>query len=353
MSRNRRAPRAPRPGNRRPNQRRGGQRARRTNRSGTSNILAQGALAVPSTGFGAVGRANHLTAWDAFSPTHLPLPRVTGPYCVVRTTRLFNTDHAYVQFGTFQNSPIRSGHAEHNQWTNICAVSAINSAVINMESTNSATSAMWKMPMPGIGGSVTAVPSALSVQIMNPNALQSTTGIVAAGTYKTQVDLTQIGQADGTKTFGELGNEFISFQAPRLMSAGKLALKGVQCNSYPLNMSEMANFLPISEGGDYRYLPSEGELQPLGMTPICVANPNGIDLNYLVTMEWRVRFDPSNPAVAAHRFHGHCSDDMYSKFIQHRTSLGHGCYDISDGTARTGGPARRFGGGPPRLALTQ
>lgn len=177
---------------------------------------------------------------------------------------------------------------------------------------------------------------------MNPNALQTTTGIVAAGTYKTQVDIGEIGAADPTKSYEDLGTEFISFQAPRLMSAGKLALKGVQCNSYPMNMSELANFQSIRENADYPYTPSTGEFRPAGMAPICIVNENEVPLNYLVTMEWRVRFDPSNPAVAAHRYHGHCSDERYAAYVKHRAMLGHGVYDIADGTARSGTPRKQI-----------
>ena len=343
MARSRRArPRAPRGGGRNstPNQQphsRPRRRPRRTNRSNNSNILAQGVGSATGVPFGSAGKINHLNAWDAFSPAHLPLPRVTGPYAVVRTTRLMNSNAQYLQFGTFQrqNDDTVVPTIDPPEWTNIFAVQSNENEVI---STTTAAS-VRSMPMPGIGGSVTAVPAALSVQVMNPNALQTTSGIVAMGTYKTQVDPGLIGTEDPTKTFGGLADNFVSFQAPRLLSAGKLALKGVQVNSFPLNMSELANFAPIYDQADGgTWYPSVRSVRPVGMAPICIHNPDSINLNYLVTMEWRVRFDPSNPAVAAHRYHGHCSDEQYARFVQHRTALGHGCYDIADASARSGVP---------------
>lgn len=334
MARRPRARRAGGNGNRRPAPSRSQPRRRRTNRSASSNILAQSALSAPAKAFGASSRVNHLSAWDAFSPSHLPLPRVTGPYCVVRTTKMFQSSAEYVQFGTWMhNQPHDVDHLDQRRWSNCVAMCCDGANAIYGTSQNKKV-----IPMPGIGDSVTAVPSALSVQIMNPEALQTTAGIVAAGTYKTQVNLTEIADGNNTKTYNDLADDFVSFQAPRLMSAGKLALKGVQINSYPLNMSELANFTTIDESVDYVHDPSTGEFSPVGFVPICVVNKDSVALQYLVTMEWRVRFDPSNPAVAAHRYHGHCDDATYAKFVQHRTALGHGVYDIADGSARSGAP---------------
>lgn len=331
MARARRAPRAPRNGNRQPNQGRG-RRPQRTNRSKSSNILAQGVGAAAPKGFGSFGRAHALAAWDAFSPRHLPLPRATGPYCVVRTTRLFKTNRQYMQFGAYLNA-----YGDKVKWSNICAVCC------NQDETWAATdtAVAVTMPMPGLGGAVTAVPSAVSVQIMNPNALQTTEGIVAAGTFKSQVNFADIAAGDATKTAGDTSNEFISFQAPRLLSAGKLALKGVQINAYPLNMAEIANFYSVEApfaDGTFFYSPRTDALRPVGFSPICVVNSDQIDLQLLVTMEWRVRFDPSNPAAAAHRYHGHCSDAEYGAHLMARADMGHGCYDIADATARSGTP---------------
>lgn len=264
---------------------------------------------------------------------------MTGPYCVVRCTSLITAADAYMQFGTFQDSDKR--------WTNACAISCKIDGIDNtLFGTNNAY--RHNTSMPGLGVSVTAVPSALSVQVLNPEALQTTSGIIAGGTYKTQVNLQQIAADAPSETWDDVAEDFISFQAPRLLSAGKLALKGVQINSYPLNMSEIANFTPITDqNSDVISLLGTGDSNAVGFAPICFVNKSQVELNYLCTTEWRVRFAIDNPAVAAHRYHGHCDDARYAAFMHHRTNMGHGCYDIADASARSGVPRGT------QLALTQ
>lgn len=341
--RDRRRPAAP--GRRAP--RRNNGRAPRTQRSKPSNVLAQGTGSAPGRAFGAAGNSTALSAWDAFSPSHLPLPRVTGPYCVVRCTTLITAKDAYMQFGTLQDS--------NQNWTNACAVSCKFDGIGNtLHGTNNAYRHVTTMP--GLGSAVTAVPSALSVQVLNPEALQTTTGIIAGGTYKTQVNLQTMALDDtsGTspdETWEDVANNFISFQAPRLLSAGKLALKGVQINSYPLNMSEIANFTPINDQTNSLISLGSGgsgvDSQFVGFAPICFVNKSQVELNYLCTTEWRVRFSIDNPAVAAHRYHGYSDDAKYAAFMHHRTNMGHGCYDIADASARSGVPRGT------QLAITQ
>merc|ERR1712066_1193278 len=101
--------------------------------------------------------------------------------------------------------------------------------------------------MSGLGKACTAVPSALSVQIMNPEPLNSTEGIVYAGVMTTQAAI-----ADRTESYDHYFEKFIEFQSPRLMSAGKLALRGVQISSYPLNMASLAEFTTLAPDVDHK-----------------------------------------------------------------------------------------------------
>eukprot|EP00959_Pyramimonas_sp_CCMP1952_P399469 8369809-Pyramimonas_sp.AAC.1 len=73
-----------------------------------------------------------------------------------------------------------------------------------------------------------------------------------------------------------MGTEFISFMRPRLMSAGKLSLRGVQADPYPLNMNSVSSFRPFSQrpAGNFTWSGSS-RLSPEGWAPIVVVNQGG------------------------------------------------------------------------------
>lgn len=192
----------------------------------------------------------------------------------------------------------------------------------------------YSVPIPGgnaiAGSTITVVPAALSVQLMNPEALQGTHGIIAGAVCHTQFDIN-----DRTETFNDLSTEVISYFKPRLMSAAKLALRGVQANSYPLNMSSVADFKPITAptDGDFTL---NGVLRPEGWAPIVFVNHGGVGLEYLVSVEWRVRFDIGNPAVASHAHHGVTPDQTWDSCIKQAVSMGNGMLDIAERVASVG-----------------
>lgn len=190
------------------------------------------------------------------------------------------------------------------------------------------------IPIPGGAGetvTLTAVPSAISVQVMNPEALQTTTGIVAMGVCHTQLDIN-----NRLGTWAQLSDEFISYFKPRLCSAGKLALRGVQMNSYPLNMSAISDFRPIVQSGDTTTTLDGSKFAPEGWAPIVIVNENGVGLELLITVEWRVRFDIGNPAVASHQHHGVTPDASWNKMLSDAISLGNGVVDIVERVASAG-----------------
>jgi hypothetical protein len=181
-----------------------------------------------------------------------------------------------------------------------------------------------------ISSAAEAVPAALSIQVMNPEALQGTTGIIAIGRVNQQLNL-----VNETGDWDVVGSRFISYYSPRLCSAAKLALRGVRCSAYPLDMTEYADFRPLSPiEGDKTW---EEPLVPAALSPIVVYQPGTpINLNYLVTIEWRVRFDPLNPATASHTFHGVASDGAWAHTIKGMSDMGHGVEDIVDSIANVG-----------------
>jgi hypothetical protein len=299
-------------------------------RSNATKVLAQGVGAVSAVPFGSrVG--SDLRCWDAKMPMHLPLPRAVGPYLVVRTTRRLLTSAQCNIFGTFQQ---KAANSNNTQWCTVCGVHDMNA---NLAINAANNTFQFTMPMTGLGSACTLVPAALSVQIMNPGAIGVTSGIVYAGVMPTQAALA--GRLD---KWNEYFDKFVEYQTPRLMSAGKLALKGVQINSYPLNMSALSDFTTISqEDSDIVTWneTNEKSLEPKGMAPILVYNTGatlGLELEYLVTTEWRVRFDLDNPASSAHVHHPVSSDQTWSRLMAKATSMGNGVIDIADTVANVG-----------------
>lgn len=305
-------------------------------RSRADIVLAQGTGRTVRRPFGSSRRAIGLDGWNAFLPAHLPLPRSVGPYTVVRTTGLISSNDRVNIIGCFSQS---LSPAPRENWTTIGMIKSVNSALAVNAPSNTF---LHSIPFPGNGSltgtGLSAVPAAISVQVMNPNPLQTTQGIVAAAVCPTQLDL-----RGRTETWADFGTEFVSFMRPRLMSAGKLALRGVQMDSYPLNMSALADFRPIYSYADTAFTwDSSNLVHPLGFAPIVVINQGStetppLELNFLVTIEWRVRFDIGNPAVASHTHHGVSSDQHWDDLIRQAVDKGAGVADIVERVANAGG----------------
>lgn len=317
----------------------GGMRAR------GDRVLAQGVGATTAHAFEGSGRSannsagcNTLAVWDAKLPHHLPLPRAVGPYTTIRTTRRFSDTTECLMFGAF--------YADyHQQWSNVAAISCGNGQQGNpINQTDASYTHVY--PMSGLGSACTVCPAACTLQIMNPNPLQTTSGIIYGG-----VSNTQLAFSGDSTTWEERFDQFVEFQNPRLMAAAKLALRGVQINSYPLNMSACSDFTNIDQDNSDQSITwdsAQGGLGPLsnlnprGWAPIVVYNPSGVNLEYLVTMEWRVRFDLSHPASASHTHKNVASDGLWNKLMKTASALGNGVHDIADAVASAGQAYQKF-----------
>lgn len=317
----------------------GGMRAR------GDRVLAQGVGATTTRAFEGPGRSakksagcNTLAVWDAKLPHHLPLPRAVGPYTTIRTTRRFSDTTECLMFGAFYADNLA-------EWSNIAAISCGNGQQGNPINQQDA-SYTHIYPMSGLGSACTVCPAACTLQIMNPNPLQTTEGIVYAG-----VSNTQLAFNGDTTTWQERFDQYVEFQNPRLLAAAKLALRGVQINSYPLNMSACSDFTTIDQNNADQSITwnasgpvdhSHARHNPRGWAPIVVYNPSGVRLEYLVTMEWRVRFDLSHPASASHTHKDVASDSMWNKLMKTASALGNGVHDIADAVASVGQAYQKF-----------
>lgn len=280
-------------------------------------------------------RSYYLNAWNAFSPYHLALPRAVGEYTVTRGTKEIQTSSKLLIIGTWQYSA-DNGHAQATQtgagrnWSDVVALGC-------SDLTKHPSESAWtpfKMPMltTGLGSHAQCVPSACSVQIMNGNALQTTSGMVYIGKLKVQPQYA----GDDVDTAQDISDNFVSYMAPRLCSAGKLAFKGVHVDSHPLNMNRLSDFTQIYKGFTGSVGAWPADLTPTGFTPIVIYNPNGISLNYLVCHEYRTRFELFNPASASHKYHSPSTDMEWSSLVKKATELGSGALDIADVVAKSG-----------------
>lgn len=285
----------------------------------------------------------------AYHPAHLSLPIATGGYTTVRVTQLISSNDRVTAFGTFKGSLELDGSlsdSTQSGWAPYCAVS---DGVGGLASSPVINARFWRMNgIANLGPMATIVPSALSVQIMNPQALQTTNGILYIGRMTTQLR-----GEDEVSSWESLGNEFVSYQAPRLCSAGKLALRGVTIDAAPFNMSELMDFERIQDPHappdtaayvDTSWTSVSSGTDPevnsrwhmKGFSPIMAYNPAGVGINYLVTMELRVRFDLGHPASSTHRVHAPSSHATWGKAIADMVNAGHGVMDIAERVANFG-----------------
>lgn len=320
-------------------------------RSTADRVQAQGTGRAVRVPFGGGGGARSViprlpsSCWDAFSSSHAPLPRAVGAYTVVRTSRLIDTDSRFALVGTFGRYGGTAGATDGRPlWTNICCATEADPVGASGAIGSTASTTFYGIPSPvpdtssGNQGAGTLCPSAISVQVMGRDPLNTAAGQVAAAVCPVRLDL-----RGTTRTWPDLEAQFIAYFRPRLMSAGKLTLRGVQMDSHPLSMAEVSDFrgvqeIPLAAAG---VTPASWSLldapyDPTGWAPMVIYNPGKANLVLLITIEWRVRFDLSNPAVASHSHHGVTSDVSWEKHIAAATRQLPGVIDIVEKVANTG-----------------
>lgn len=265
----------------------------------------------------------HPCMHDAFHMCHLPLPRPTGPYTVIRTTQLVTSDAPLMIFGP--------AIGNDGNWCNTCAYGYLDVSK-KAEDTNNIYQYVFETMNSGSWSAAQMTPAAFSVQLMNPNALQSTSGIVYAGRLRTAWKISENRAIAGNT----IATQFISYNNPRLLAAAKLAFRGTQTDCVPFNMSELANFTTQDTFTAQSITASATTPDQKGFAPQFYYNPQKIQLQYLVCCEWRVRFDPSNPAQASHVQHTHADENIWMRCMHTAEAIGNGVVDIADKIAQTG-----------------
>lgn len=269
----------------------------------------------------------------ALTNMHLPLPRAVGAYTVAKTTTIVNSNKEVILFGCMKGD--RVNHPDPT-WYNAVAVDAINAGLPIGGANNARFQYDTALGGSGFNG-CRIVPAAVTVQVMCPTPLQSADGILYVGRTKQVLPL-----MGDTRTWRELAAELVSFSSPRLCSAGKLALRGVKVDAIPNNMSQLSDFVPrgiLTGAAEKTWSDGGVNANFEGFAPIFVYNPNNTNVQYLVTVEWRTRFDPSNPAYSGHQFHPVSSDSAWSETIRGLENEGHGVVDMAEGIVDFGDAA--------------
>lgn len=273
-----------------------------------------------------------LEAWNAFSPCHLALPRAVGEYTVTRGTKQISTNDKLIIIGTWQYSydDNMMSNGTGRNWSDIVALGCEDLS----KKPGDVAWSPYKMPLlrDGLGRHSQICPSACSVQIMNGNALQTTSGMLYIGKLRVQPQYA----ADKVDTAQTIADNFVSYMAPRLCAAAKLALRGVHVDAHPLNMNRIADFTQIYRGFNETTSIWQHGLTPVGFTPIVIYNPDGVELNLLVCQEYRTRFELFNPACSSHKFHSPSTDFDWAAMVKKATELGSGVLDIADIVAKSG-----------------
>lgn len=272
---------------------------------------------------------------DARCPMHLALPRAIAPYTVIRTTQAIGITGQTAGVGTLVIfGPMREfgqGGPETPQWSNVVAVSGVDHGTAINATTNAKLHTLDSVSATSLSTS-SCTPSAFTVQVLNANALQTTTGIVYGGRSGQVLRL-----AGSTDTWNTLSSELLSYTSPRLMVASKLALRGVICHAVPADMNEMSEFTRLAYRitGNYTWAATSG-LRHAGMLPMWFYVPADLTLSFVVTVEWRTRFEPGNPAHASHVYHKPASTATWDKVVSSAVNTGHAIKDIVETAAMVG-----------------
>jgi hypothetical protein len=246
---------------------------------------------------------------------------------VIRTTKLHRSTAPVLLFGTFTNE---QGAGRH--WRNWCGIEA-NDITLGVDEANN--SRAITMAMSSIGYGACVVPAAITVQVMCPKPLQEAGGLYAMCRVNQNMDI-----GGSSRTYANLRDTIVSYFSPRMLTGGKLALRGVKCSGAPMDMGEYCDFAPLEAStSDYNFgwLTATGKFSAL--TPIAFvrdADSAAEPISFLITIEWRVRFDPQNPAAASHMHHDTLSDEAWNQVSRTMAMAGHGVEELAQDATEAG-----------------
>lgn len=258
--------------------------------------------------------ASLVRALDARIPRMLGLPNAVGPYSVVRTSMFHSTDARVLVF-----APCMVNFDNRSTWHNWCGVMDVDSE-LPMNGASNAHSIV--IPTPG-GAMDEVVPASLTVVASCDTALQTASGSFMMGR------MNQGWQAT-SDTWTQFGEAFISNFAPKVLTAGRLALRPVSCSAYPLDMTHYQDFAQVSPYDGALTRTSQHDFGTLSPIVFLQKSDTPVQVQFMVTMEWRVRYSAFNPASASHSYHPPTSTVVWSDTIKAASAMGHGVVEVGE-----------------------
>jgi hypothetical protein len=136
----------------------------------------------------------------------------------------------------------------------------------------------------------------------------------------------------------------IAYKAPKAVSAAQLALDGLSVSALPAEMSTLSLFRSqyVASANPVTWDASSAQ-HPAGFGLIYCHNPNGVSLNYQVTVEWILRFDSGDPASSSHTYHPPSSEASWSAAIKSMVDSGHGVFSLLERSAQLLAWNRQYG----------
>lgn len=196
---------------------------------------------------------------------------------------------------------------------NWCTVDTINSGGSALTTNWRSANAIYLQGFPaGNLADMLVVPAAFTVRITCADPFNTASGIVYVGQCRQRVEL---GISD--LTFGQIGDNLISFTNPKSYTAASLLMRPVEVSAVPMDMSELSNFTELSQGGNGPNTATSGSFSHsfAGFAPIYVYNPSGANLNIEITTEWRARHKFDSPFQSSMPLHAPAAEGSWAAAI--------------------------------------
>jgi len=257
---------------------------------------------------------NFRLAFNALSNAHIPLPRQTGPYSVFSMSKVITTTDVVGIFGFFKVRQSGAGAAiagDAPSITNVCAVTSVASGTAVGAASNARS---WGVDFSGLGVATTISPYAYTVQINCGTAIGSATGLVS---FVQNMSELQLG---GTaRTWDTFAQQMQSGARMRTCSAGEIAWRGKMSHGVPIDPSDMEAFYGHIHHSDSTFTWNEGgdgnwtnHICPMATSQLVVYNPSGATLTYTITLQYRLRYDISDPSYSTHTTHAASTDGEWA-----------------------------------------
>ena len=295
------------------------------------------------------GRMHKLSCLDAFSKHNLGLPRAVGDYTYVTTIdNITVTGAGREQLYVFTPFCFMNDGSQGLNFTSYFAYSSeapnpapqtdlfINSNPedrIRLYNSTAIADAML--------AGVEMVPAAMSIRVTCPSAMQTATGQFFLGKWNVAADPREY------TTYKALANGFMAYGQPRPLTAARLAMRGVQVDAMPRNMSDCSEFLHSAANSTagsqdiepYPFANASGTWS--GFSPIFLvvedSTTSNTTLNVQIAIKWRYRFSAVNPACKTHAYQPVAPDTIWNDVCAAASDVGHGVKVIADKAEDLGG----------------